>query len=111
MQLDTALPWLVLCLTRGIAARLWARLLKQFGSPENVFRAPLRQLEACELPAATAQAICKKEAFKRAEKELAAIRTIPGCQLVNWSDRNIRKRYCKFTIHRYFCRFAATRKF
>jgi len=47
---------------------------------------------ACELPAATAQAICKKEAFKRAEKESAAIRTIPGCQLVNWSDRNIRKR-------------------
>ena len=86
MQLDTALPWLALCLTRGIAARLSARLLKRFGSPENVFRAPLRQLEACELPAATAQAIVKKEAFKRAEKELAAIRAIPGCRLVNWSE-------------------------
>jgi predicted Rossmann fold nucleotide-binding protein DprA/Smf involved in DNA uptake len=35
---------------------------------------------------ATAQAICKKEAFKRAEKELAAIRAIPGCKLVNWSE-------------------------
>ena len=86
MQLDSALPWLALCLTRGIAARLSARLLKQFGSPEDVFRAPLRQLEACELPAATAQAIVKKDAFKRAEKELAAIRAIPGCTLLNWSE-------------------------
>jgi predicted Rossmann fold nucleotide-binding protein DprA/Smf involved in DNA uptake len=86
VQLDAALPWLALCLTRGIAARLSARLLKQFDSPENIFRAPLRQLEVCELPAATAQAIVKKEAFKRAEKELAAIRGIPGCQIVNWSE-------------------------
>ena len=86
MQLDTALPWLALCLPRGIAARLLARLLKQFGSPEDVFRAPLRQLEACELPSATAQAIVKREAFKRAEKELAAIRAIPGCMLLNWSE-------------------------
>ncbi len=86
MQLETALPWLALSLTRGIAARLSAHLLKQFGSPESVFRASLRQLEGCELPAATAQAIVKKEAFKRAEKELAAIRAISGCQLVNWSE-------------------------
>ena len=86
MQLENALPWLALCLTRGIAARLSARLLRQFGSPEAVFRASLRQLEACELPAATAQAVFKKEAFKRAEKELAAIRAISGCQLVNWTE-------------------------
>ena len=86
MQLDSALPWLALCLTRGIAARLSARLLKQFGSPEDVFRAPLRQLEACELPSATAQAILRKEVFKRAEKELAAIRAISGCTLLNWSE-------------------------
>jgi DNA processing protein len=86
VQLDTALPWLTLCLTRGIAARLSARLLKQFGSPESIFRAPLPQLEGCELPAATAQAIFKKEAFKRAENELAAIRAIPGCQLLTWSE-------------------------
>ena len=60
VQLDTALPWLALCLPRGIAARLSARLLKQFGSLESVCRAALRQLEGCELPAATAQAILKK---------------------------------------------------
>jgi hypothetical protein len=88
VRLDTALPWLALCLTRVLAARLCARLLKQFGSPEDVFRAPLRQLEACDMPGATAQAVVnvKKEACKRAEKELAAIRAIPGCTLINWSE-------------------------
>jgi len=68
-------------------------------------------LEACELPTAAARAICKKRGIQVRGKELAAIRTIPGCQLVNWSDRNIPKRYCTFTIHRYFSMFAAMRKF
>jgi DNA processing protein len=86
VQLDTALPWLALCLTRGLASRLTARLLKRFVSPEGVFRATLPQLEACELPAATAQSIFKREGFGRAGKELAAIRAIPGCQLVNWTE-------------------------
>jgi len=27
-----------------------------------------------------------KEAFKRAEKELAGIRNIPGCRLLNWTE-------------------------
>lgn len=86
MQLENALPWLALCLTKGIAARLSARLLRQFGSPEAVFSAPLRQLEACELPAATAQAVAKKEAFRRAEKEVAALRSIPNAHLINWTE-------------------------
>ena len=86
MQLENALPWLALSLTKGIAARLSARLLRQFGSPEAVFNASLRQLEECELPAATAQAVAKKEAFKRAEKELAVLRAIPSAHLLNWTD-------------------------
>jgi len=86
VQLENALPWLALCLTKGIAARLSARLLRQFGSPEAVFRASLPQLEACELPGPTAQAVFKKEAFKRAEKELAALRAIPGAHLINWTE-------------------------
>ncbi|HVO57603.1 MAG TPA: DNA-processing protein DprA [Dongiaceae bacterium] len=86
MQLDTALPWLALTLTKGLAARLCARLLKRFGSPDAVFRASLRDLEACELPAATAQAVVKREAFKRAERELAAVRAIPNCHLIHWAE-------------------------
>jgi DNA processing protein len=73
-------------LTPGLASRLSARLLRRFESPEGVFRATLPQLESCNLPAPVAQAIFKKESFKRAEKELAAIRGIANCALINWSD-------------------------
>jgi predicted Rossmann fold nucleotide-binding protein DprA/Smf involved in DNA uptake len=70
MELDTSLPWLALTMTQGIAARLSARLLEEFGSPDEVFRATLPHLERCNLPAAVAQAVHKKQAFRRAEKEL-----------------------------------------
>ena len=43
-------------------------------------------LERCNLPAAVAQAVHKKQAFKRAEKELASIRGIENLRLVNWTD-------------------------
>ena len=86
MQLDESLSWLALVLTPGLGPRLCGRLLKQFGSPESVFRASLPQLQGCNLPAAAAQAVLKKEALKRAEKELARIKTIANCGLINWSD-------------------------
>jgi DNA processing protein len=86
MQLDSSLPWLAMSLTPGLASRLSARLLKRFESPEGIFRASLRQLEACNIPAPVAQAIIKKESFKRAEKELQAVRAIPNCSLIAWSD-------------------------
>jgi DNA processing protein len=86
MQLDASLSWLAVTLTPGLASRLSARLLHRFESPEGIFRASLRQLESCNLPAPVAQSILKKESFKRAEKELAAVRAIPNCALINWSD-------------------------
>src|SRR5579863_1348401 len=86
MELDVSLPWLALALTPGLASRLSARLLEEFGSPEEVFRAPLPRLERCKLPAAVAQAVFKKQAFKRAEKELASIRGIENCRLVSRAD-------------------------
>jgi len=64
--------------TPGLASRLSARLLKEFGSPEEVFRAPLPHLERCKLPAMLAQAVYKKQSFKRAEKELASTQRIDG---------------------------------
>ena len=81
MEPDASLSWLALALTPGLASRLSARLLKEFGSPEEVFRAPLPHLERCKLPAAVAQAVHKKQSFKRAEKELASTRgsTAAGC--------------------------------
>ena len=82
MELDASLSWLALALTPGLASRLSARLLREFGSPEEVFRAPLTRLEACRLPAPVAQAVFKKQSFKRAEKELALTRSIDRCRLV-----------------------------
>jgi DNA processing protein len=86
MRLDASLSWLALGLTPGLASRLSARVLRRFDSPEGVFRASLTDLESCRLPAPVAQSIVKKEAFKRAEKELAGLRNISGCSLLNWSD-------------------------
>ena len=85
MEPEASLPWLALTMTPGIAARLSARLLKEFGSPEGVFRASLTALEGCNLPAPVAQAIFKKQTFWRAEKEVAAIRRI-GCGVVHWHE-------------------------
>src|SRR5882757_9308625 len=89
MELDASLSWLALALTPGLASRLSARLLREFGSPEEVFRAPLTRLEACRLPAPVAQAVFKKQSFKRAEKELALTRSIDRCRLVSGMARGI----------------------
>ena len=79
MELDASLSWLALALTPGLASRLSARVLRRFGSPDAVFRASLTELESCHLPAPVAQAIVKKESFKRAEKELEGVRNIADC--------------------------------
>jgi DNA processing protein len=86
MQPDASLPWLALGLTPGLASRLSARVLRRFDSPDGVFRATLPNLEACHLPAQVAQAIVKKQSFKRAEKELAGVQKIPGCTLLNSTE-------------------------
>ncbi len=86
MQLDASLSWLALALTPGLASRLSARVLKRFGSPDGVFRTSPGDLESCHLPAPVVQAIVKKEAFKRAEKELTGVRKIAGCALLNWTE-------------------------
>jgi DNA processing protein len=85
MEPEASLPWLALTMTPGKAARLSARLLREYGTPEGVFHASLTGLESCNLTAPVAQAIYKKQTFWRAEKEVAAIRRI-GCRVVSWSE-------------------------
>ena len=85
MELDQSLSWLALALTPGLGARLTARLLREFGSPDQVFAAPLPALERCNLSAATAQAIASQGAFSAAQKELAQIREL-GVQLLHWEE-------------------------
>jgi len=72
-------------MTPGLGSRLTGKLLREFGSPEDVFRASLTELEACHLPSAPARAIQSKHAFKDAEKELAEVRKL-GCRLLNWDE-------------------------
>jgi DNA processing protein len=91
VDLDSSLPWLALRLTPGLGARLGGKLLRQFGSPEQVFRASLTELEACHLPVAVAQAIASSVGFRDAEKELARVREV-GCQLLHWEESAYPKR-------------------
>jgi len=85
VELDASLDWLALSLTPGLGSRLAGKLLREFGSPVEIFRASLTALEACHLPAAPAQAIHQRKAHKDAEKELAAVRK-NGCRLLNWDE-------------------------
>src|SRR2546427_8804299 len=91
MELDASLYWLALSLTPGIAARLSGKLLRQFGSPEGVFRTSLTEWEPCHLPAPAAQAIAKQAALRLAEKELAALRR-NGSALLHWEEPQYPKR-------------------
>ena len=87
MELDASLPWLALTMTQGIAARLSARLLEEFGSPDEVFRAPLPHLERCNLPAAVAQAVFTRSKLSSAPKRNSPqSATIENVRLVNWTD-------------------------
>jgi len=72
-------------MTPGLGSRLTGKLLRQFGSPEEVFRASLTELEACHLPSVPAQAITSRQAYKDAEAELDRVRKL-GFGLLNWSD-------------------------
>jgi DNA processing protein len=78
-------------MTPGLGSRLTAKLLRQFGSPEEVFHASLTELEACQLPAAPARAIHARQAHRDAEAELERTRKA-GCQLLNWTEPEYPKR-------------------
>ena len=91
MDLDASLPWLALRLTSGVGARRTAKLLREFGSPDGIFRASLTELEACRLPAAVAQAIASRSGFREAEEELSRIRRA-GCQLLHCQESTYPKR-------------------
>lgn len=79
------LGWLALGLVPGLGSRNAGKLLGAFGTPEAIFRAPLTELEALGLTAATAQAIHSQHPLRRAERELARVKEI-GCDLVTWDN-------------------------
>jgi DNA processing protein len=91
VELEASLDWLSLAMTPGLGSRLAGKLLRQFGSPEDVFRASLTELEACQLPSAPARAIQSKRAHRDAEAELAQLRKI-NCRLLNWDEPDYPRR-------------------
>src|ERR1700730_11601792 len=91
MDLEHSLPWLALRLTPGLGARLAGKLLRQFGAAQEIFRASLTELDSSQLPAAVAQAVFSRAAFRDGEKELAQVRKA-GCHLIHWEESQYPKR-------------------
>lgn len=85
MQPDQYLGWLALALTPGLGARMAAKLLHHFGSPDAIFSTSLTALEAQRLPAAVAQSIHSRRSLSDAAKELAQAQA-SGCRLLTWDE-------------------------
>jgi DNA processing protein len=61
------------------------KLLREMGSPQQIFNASLTELESRHLPAAVAQAIHSHRPLSDAAKELAAAQAA-GCKLLTWDE-------------------------
>src|ERR1700733_4348526 len=85
MDSDHYLGWLALALTPGLGARMAGKLLREMGSPQQIFNASLAELESPHLPAAVAQAIHSHRPLSDAAKELAAAQAA-GCKLLTWDE-------------------------
>jgi DNA processing protein len=85
VELEASLGWIALSMTPGLGPRLSGKLLRRFGSPEEIFRASLTEIEACHLPAKPARAIHSHAAQKDAEAELERVRKL-GFRLLNWDE-------------------------
>jgi DNA processing protein len=85
MDSDHYLEWLALALTPGLGARMAGKLLREMGSPQQIFNASLTELESHHLPAAVAQAIHSHRPLSDAAKELAAAQAA-GCKLLTWDE-------------------------
>jgi len=85
MDSGNYLGWLALALTPGLGARTAGKLLRKFGSPEEIFAASLTTLEAQRLPAAVAQAIHSRQPLSQAAKELAQVEAA-RCRLLTWDE-------------------------
>jgi DNA processing protein len=79
-------PWVALTMTPGVGPVLFKRLLEAFGTPEMVFHAPMRELEAVEgIGVKVAAALRRFDWGKQVEKE---IRTAgeKGIQMITSKD-------------------------
>ncbi|MFP3928663.1 MAG: DNA-processing protein DprA [Desulfobacteraceae bacterium] len=90
MQQDTGpesrREWLSLHLIPGLGSRSFEKLLERFGSPDAVFRAPLREIRSVKgLPGEVAERIAKKDWTTDPDEELRKLEHIQG-RLVTFMD-------------------------
>ena len=67
---QAAIYWLALSLTEGLGVTRIRKLIEHLGSPENVFRATLTELEATGMRAVSAQSIATGKSMELAQHEL-----------------------------------------
>jgi DNA processing protein len=73
---------LALSLTPQLGATRVRRLFERIPRTEDIFRAPLTELEAIGLPATSAQSIALGESLRLADEELRKLAQAPGAMLV-----------------------------
>ena len=74
--------WIALNMTPGVGPRVATKLLEAFGSPENVFHARRRQLEALRIKPETIESIIARELDARAAVELDRVKKLGGDILI-----------------------------
>lgn len=72
--LTRKLQWLALSLTPGVGAGKGRKLVERFGGTDALFAASLTELEACGLPAASAQSIALGKSLELAAAEYDHVR-------------------------------------
>ncbi len=77
--------WLALSLTEGLGVTRIRKLIEHLGSPENVFRATLTELEATGMRAVSAQSIATGKSMELAQQELEKAREARA-RIISLSD-------------------------
>jgi DNA processing protein len=80
--LTRKLQWLALSQTPGVGAGRARKLLDHFGSVERLFAASLTELEACGLPAASAQSLALGKSLELAAAEYDRVREMGASVIV-----------------------------
>ncbi|UCG14170.1 MAG: DNA-processing protein DprA [Deltaproteobacteria bacterium] len=85
--MDTDPGWLALSLVSGVGAKTFHRLIRRFGSPENVFKAPRRHLE--QVPGLTKRTIDAIRSFPREEAAAKEMARLSGLDIhvVRWGAK------------------------
>ncbi len=82
---QAAIYWLALSLTEGLGVTRIRKLIEHLGSPENVFRATLTELEATGMRAVSAQSIATGKSMELAQQELEKAREARA-RIISLSD-------------------------